>query len=790
MDARNRTAQLSARLATWFCSVVLLQLVFSAVARSQTMVPSLQATYPPVVQETPVAIRFVQPPELTEPSVLDEEPLEPFDDSSLDALGELQQLLNEPILMPGQPPATLTIIEEDLSVGVEGEVARIPRATPAAVTRIGHDAMWMSGARNLEEVFDIFVPNVQFVHQVATGPKMGIRGIISDRDDKFLLKVNGRILNNRSSAGAYHERDLPLLGDLHHVDFLRGPGGATDGPGAIVGVVNMQTHTGLTFQGFDATVRQGFVEDYTAAEVRYGRKFDDDTGIFLYYGVADYAGADPNDAPLVYGRTFTALDGIPIVAGEPANIPMPDDNQSFRSLAKHKMHAQFTHNGLDVWFRYTRGGRQINPDRRFIDGTALPGASFADLSTPQAGYQQFTFATSYLLELSEQLDVEFIASYYSFDFERFLEDGSINLHREDEFYSRALARWTPNDQHALAAGVAWYHNWFGLPTTTFPDVPPVVEPGNVEPWETDTFSMMAEYQWSINDRWTAFAGIRTDDHTYSNVLVSPRAVLVWMPNEVDTWKGIWTVANRRATDGDLRRDFRETGEFSKNEENESTEIRYERRPCEHWLYATSIFYQSYNAISFNPSPDVRRQTALGRFQMGGLEFEASYHDQWASLTLSHAFTKLINGKLANADITQGITAEPYGFGDDLVSWSPNLTKVYVKRKLDDVWSASSSLRVYWGFPGDGDLTAYNNSLDTPNGFLGLSDPGYKKAFRGSYFLDFGLERKIYCDRGAVRLDLYNVLGWIDQDLNKRNALRRAYYRSEAPALGLSARLEF
>jgi hypothetical protein len=316
----------------------------------------------------------------------------------------------------------------------------------------------------------------------------------------------------------------------------------------------------------------------------------------------------------------------------------------------------------------------------------------------------------------------------------------------------------------------------------------VVEPGITNPWETDTLSLMAEYQWSINDDWTAFAGLRTDDHTYSPVLLSPRAALVWAPNDRDTWKGMWGFANRRATDGDLRRQFLDNGTFSDNEENESAEIRYERRPCEHWLYATSFFYQYYQAISFNPVAG--RQTALGNFQMGGVELEASYRNQGTNLVLSHAFTKLINGRLADPNVIQGITAEPYGFGNDLASWSPNITKLYIARDLDDLWSVSSSLRVYWGYPGEEDLTAFNNSLATPNGFLGRSDPGYKKAFRGSYFLDGGLERKICRDRGAIRLDLYNVLGWIDQDLNKRNVLRRAYYRAEAPAVGISARLQY
>lgn len=713
-----------------------------------------------------------------------------------DPLAELEALLSQPVILPGGSPATLIELADEVAV-TSGGIAAIPRITPAAVTRIGYQDIWSSGARNLDELFDIFVPSFQHVHQVATGPKLGMRGIISDRDDKFLMKVNGRIMNNRVAAGAYHERDLPLMGDLHHVDFLRGPGGATDGPGAIVGVINMQTHTGLTFQGFDATVRQGFIEDFTATELRYGRKFDDDTGLFLYYGIAAVDGADQSDAPLVFGSSFTARDNISVIAGEPVTFVVPDDARSHRARTKHKFHAQWTKGNFDTWVRYTTGGNQINTDRRDIAlapaGIAPPGSSFADLQTAEAGYQQLTIAGKQLFELTDEFNVEWLASWDLFDFERFTPTGGIQANREDEFYTRLLARWTPNDQHSVAVGTAYSYEWFGLPSPGFPNLPASVEglTGNLQgPWETDTFSLMAEYVLNFNDYWTGFAGVRGDNHTYSDWLISPRASLVHTPNDRDTFKYIWSIANRRATDGDLRREFLTTGTFSENEENESVEVRYERRPCDHLLFGVGGFFQYYTAIGFNPTPGINRQTVLGDFQIAGLELEAKYQTDCTQVVVSHSYTQLLNGFLPDVSRTQGVTAEPYGFGSSLASWSPQLTKIYAIRDLNDLWNVNGSLRAYWGFPGDEDLANYNASLPAPNGFLPLADPGYKKAFRGSYFLDFGLERRINCDQGVLRLDLYNVLGWIDQDLNKRNVLRRAYYRSEAAALALSLRWKF
>jgi hypothetical protein len=263
---------------------------------------------------------------------------------------------------------------------------------------------------------------------------------------------------------------------------------------------------------------------------------------------------------------------------------------------------------------------------------------------------------------------------------------------------------------------------------------------------------------------------------------------VWTPNERDTLKGIWNVATRRANDGVLRNEFLDNGTFADVESIESAEMRYERRPCEHWLLGAGFFWQHLNQISFSPA--VQREDFLGEFQSAGLELEASYRDENTHFVFSHGYTQLINGVLVDPTIVQGVTAEPYGFGNDLAGWSPHITKLYLAHDLNDWWTASSSFRVYWGFPGDEDLANYNRSLATPARQLPFADPGFTEAFRGSYFLDFGLQRSFCCDRGIVRLDLFNVLGWIDKDLNKRNVIRRASWRDEAAALALSARWEF
>ena len=98
------------------------------------------------------------------------------------------------------------------------------RLIPAATTTITQEQIKFSGARSLDELLEIFVPNLQIALHLWEPQHLGLRGSISDRDDKYLLLVNGRVMNERLHYGAIAERDLPLLQDIQRIEVIRGPG--------------------------------------------------------------------------------------------------------------------------------------------------------------------------------------------------------------------------------------------------------------------------------------------------------------------------------------------------------------------------------------------------------------------------------------------------------------------------------------------------------------------------------------------------------------------------------------
>ena len=53
---------------------------------------------------------------------------------------------------------------------------------------------------------------------------MGMRGEISDRDNTFILLVNGRMVNQRSHFGAVTELENWDMNDIEKIEDHQGPG--------------------------------------------------------------------------------------------------------------------------------------------------------------------------------------------------------------------------------------------------------------------------------------------------------------------------------------------------------------------------------------------------------------------------------------------------------------------------------------------------------------------------------------------------------------------------------------
>ncbi len=117
--------------------------------------------------------------------------------------------------------------------------------SPLSITVIEDYKIKVSGARNLSELLDIFVPGFVYGYNKWNGTIWGMRGVFNDRNTKILFLVNGHKMNPQSRDGFQAETMLGPLEDIKRVEVLRGPASLAYGSGAIAGIINIITKSAI-----------------------------------------------------------------------------------------------------------------------------------------------------------------------------------------------------------------------------------------------------------------------------------------------------------------------------------------------------------------------------------------------------------------------------------------------------------------------------------------------------------------------------------------------------------------
>lgn len=169
--------------------------------------------------------------------------------------------------------------------------------TPASITVINREMIRISGARNMSELLEIYVPGFQYMYNKWNGTLWGLRGVANDRNTKIIYLVNGHKLNTQARDGFQGETVLGLLDDIERVEVLRGPAGLVYGSGAIVGIVNVitrkaeqnQTEVSVSLgennsQSYQASIYRNIENSSLAFSLGYRRSDGFDTHQSRIYG--------------------------------------------------------------------------------------------------------------------------------------------------------------------------------------------------------------------------------------------------------------------------------------------------------------------------------------------------------------------------------------------------------------------------------------------------------------------------------------------------------------------------
>ncbi len=686
---------------------------------------------------------------------------------------------------------------------------------PASVTFIDQQDIINTGARRLDELFDILVPNLQVVRHNYGPQHVGMRGVITDRENTYLFIVNGKTMNQKSKLGVSMERDLPMLGDIRKIEIIRGPGSSVFGPGALSGVVNITTFSGADIDGSEVIVKQGAIEQFTSVEIKHSMQLGADKSLLLYYGITDYAGASDTHTPHVVSVN-TTFNGEPYLqAGEPVPYALPNDRGSSLGKPKHKLHLQFD-GGTDdatrvsTWLRYTKGGDQVANEHskdnedfsrglgRFREPAYQHLTAYIEASTQLTNDDELFFNLSYDVVDSDITHNVYAQGVFA------PEDQRLTSYREDEAVAKFIYKKEIMDVKS-ALGVEATHDILGQKGIGNPDID--ASEDGIFPdgsrrrpaelladgqWSVSSYAYFGELQWQMASAWTVFAGARYDKHDYTDWFFSPRLSLIYAHSDDQIWKTLYNKSVKTAGEFDLRRAHVDGGQ-AVEESLESLEVTYSNTQLEQFTYKAALFVQevefwSFSGVVFDDDgvklSDGFNQP-VGIVSMWGGEFELVYENDGHKLLLNHSYSKLIDIKDANS--SQYITAKAYGYGDDLNTWSNHISKIFYTWQMLSTWSFTASARVYWGFQGGEDWGDYNNAEgDGPR--YGYEEKG--EAFSGNYFVNLGLHKAV-SNQLDIRFNAYNALGWIDKDYNKRNYIKRSSdYRVEAASVALDVSYRF
>jgi len=502
-----------------------------------------------------------------------------------------------------------------------------------------------------------------------------------------------------------------------------------------------------------------------------------------------------DDAPY-----FISIDdpAIGLEAGEPNSDGISRYNAAFRQLPRHKLHLQYNLDEFETWFRWTRGGRDTtaNYNSGIRDG-------FSDDNIWSGGQQQITWHANYRRELSETLDLELKGGYDSLEMYVRQPNSSPftnpdrklrTNHREEDWQFAGFLRWTPDEQQAFAFGYELGYETFGNKTFRFPDEPAFGQfrPVGADKWSVTHHALVSEYQRNFEEDWTLFVGGRFDKHRYTDTLFSPRAALIYTPDNANTLKTMLSRSVRRDRDPQLREAYVNDGEIN-DEKIDILEVSYQHLLDSSTSLRLSVFYGLQEVLSFVPNAPTGGSGELllvGEREFYGLEFEYSHQSGPWQILFSHSYTQLIELDLEDPDETQRLSAEPYGFGSDDVGVANHTTKLYTRYDIDNYWSAYASLNIEWGFPGSKDFAEYNNQQPTADLGSPLTEPGENDAFDGNYYFNLGTRYK-FSDNLTASFDGYNLLGLIDEDLNKVNMVFPfSEYRELSPSFAVGVNYKF
>jgi outer membrane receptor protein involved in Fe transport len=178
----------------------------------------------------------------------------------------------------------------------------VSRKAPGYSYVITSDQIEKSPERTLDDIIAMRVPGMTTGRHERAGSLIGTRGILIDNNAKTMVMLDEQQINQRSQFGYSAGLLSPLLGDIKQVEVILGPGAILHGSGALNGFINLVPKNGKDNPGAFINSEYGFEEKFWKIEAGYGASYGKDKNVYLYAGIYDAEGFEPNE---LFGSTKT-----------------------------------------------------------------------------------------------------------------------------------------------------------------------------------------------------------------------------------------------------------------------------------------------------------------------------------------------------------------------------------------------------------------------------------------------------------------------------------------------------
>jgi outer membrane receptor protein involved in Fe transport len=607
-----------------------------------------------------------------------------------------------------------------MNVGVGNLTKSNALTTPASVTTITEEDIRLTPARNIIDLLEVYVPGASFViHSEGLHP--GIRGIISDRNYKFLLLVNGKVMNQNAHGGVTTELEDWDISDIAQIDVLRGPGSVTYGPGAIAGVISITTKNARKFNGTSLHLIANF--PYNTRGIAFETSFKNDLFEMYAYGsrvtsTGTFADTYQTDANNHFGYLYQNPNfpekPVPYY-GDFMGKPQYKAYVDVRFKKEWQLWLRYTNQGQ--WSGTTTSGNAAANDRfqtgAFYDPMMMKSTPIfgPPIANKGLGSQQIMATLQDEHRVSKILTIKPQISIGSLDFRRRVNDAktfsltdplllrnqladpdSVRYYgqrfSETQVFARLLANLALSQKLRAALGFEYLYEHFGPAwgdavgdfrmgdgnniisgtssnayglTGTPHGVNPAADWVMTSGWGTSTISGLGEVNFQPHRLFQLLLSGRVDKNTRSQTLISPRAALVTQITENNVLKLIAQRAQRMNTAEQLLYQQVVKNNTAEPEVITGYEASFTTLPKQNLSFTVNGFYNDLQVIGFNTG--LAASQRVGELKLAGAEIEAAYSSKRFRIGANHSYVKQLSWKLGTNPDGTPVTQSGISYAD-------------------------------------------------------------------------------------------------------------------------------